>query len=449
MATREQATNWLNSQKGASLDFDKAYSLQCVDFFNYYYLFLTGRNPYSDGYGVAGAKDLWNVPTSLFTKVANNPNDPNQIPQAGDILIYNSRWGGGYGHIEVVLGADSKGVTVIGQNMLGKNDPVSTTTRGWATVVPALIGWLSFNGFTSTSVQPNQRIVGSNGVNCRERPTINSPIVKEGEAGEVLTFKGFVKGEDVSGNNIWFVGAFSGVYCWSGAFTNITTAGLPDITPVALPLPEPPKEPAYTFEKDLACVTEVIPAGTQNFQYGNFTARPEKAVIHEFGTRGVDTVTSVINTIKNNGSRVVSAHFVISGKRIIQMVSLKDRAYHAGVNGNNFIGIETDPAQDEDTINSARAVLKELNSKYGYNLALVKHSSLMSTACGDDIDLAKYDITPVPPTIPEPPVVPENPVPDTPEKPEEKPEVISGSLLDFVLNLISKIKDWLSQWRKK
>lgn len=449
MATREQATNWLNSQKGASLDFDKAYSLQCVDFFNYYYLFLTGRNPYSDGYGVAGAKDLWNVPTGLFTKIANNPNDPNQVPQAGDILIYNSRWGGGYGHIEVVLSADSKSVTVIGQNMLGKNDPVSVTTRSWATVVPALIGWLAFNGFTSASVQPNQRIVGSNGVNCRERPTVNSPIIKEGEAGEVLTFKGFVRAEDVSGNNVWFVGAFSGVYCWSGAFTNPSTAGLPDITPVTIPAPvEPPKEEVYSLSKELDCVTDVKPANINNLQIGNFPARPEKTVIHDFGTKGKDTFAGTVAWFQNPKA-VVSAHFVISGKNIVQMVSLKDRAYHAGPNGNGFIGIETDPAQDPDTIESTRKVLTELKAKYGYQFPLIKHSSIMTTACGDDVDLQKYDITVVPPTIPEPPVVPEKPNPDTP-KDKEQDERISKleTAVKALQELVNKIIEWITSFKK-
>ncbi len=32
-------------------------------------------------YGVMGAKDIWTVPTSRFTKIANDPNDPNQTPQ--------------------------------------------------------------------------------------------------------------------------------------------------------------------------------------------------------------------------------------------------------------------------------------------------------------------------------------------------------------------------------
>ena len=451
--TRQDALNWLNAQKGKSLDYDGVYGIQCVDFFNYYYLYLTGRNPYTDGYGVPGAKDLWNIATSRFTKIANNPNDANQLPSVGDILIYNSSWGGGFGHVEVVIGVDQKGFTAIGQRQTEANRSATAVYRTWAQSVGGLIGWLSFNGFiTSSPIATNQRVVGNNGVNCREKPFVASTAIKEGEPGEVLTFKGFVRGEVVSVNNIWFVGAFSGVYCWSGAFTNSGTAGLPDITPVSIPAPvEPPKpEPTYSFTKDVACVTEVIPAGTQNFEYGNFPAKPEKAVIHDFGTLGVDTYQSVINTISKNGSRVVSAHFVISGKKITQMVSLQDRAYHAGPNGNGFIGIETDPAQDPDTIESTRKVLSELKTKYGYQLPLIKHSAIMSTACGDDVDLAKYDITPVvPPVIPKPPVVPEKPNPDTP-KDKEQDERISKleTAVKALQELVNKIIEWITSFKK-
>lgn len=443
---RLDAISWLNAQNGKSLDYDNAYSIQCVDFANFYYQFLTGRSPYLDGYGVPGAKDWWNVPTSRFTKIANNPNDPNQYPQGGDILIYAV---GQYGHVNVCLSADGNGVTTIGQNENNRNDPTQVITRNWATVVGnlKLIGWLSFNGFTTaTNVEPNQRVVGNNGVNCREKPFTSSAIVKEGDPGEILTFKGFVTGENVSGNDKWFVGAISGVFCWSGAFTNPSTAGLPDLTPKTIPAPvTPAPTPVYTFTKDVACVTEVIPAGTNNFEYGNFPARPEKTVIHDYGTLGVDTYQSVINTIKNNGSRVVSAHFVVSGKKITQMVSLKDRAYHAGPNGNGFIGIETDPAQDPETINSVRTLLTELKAKYGYQFPLIKHSAIMSTACGDDVDLAKYDITPVEPPKPvDPPVTP-----PTEEKPVEKPENGSQTLLEFIKQLISKLIDFLGSWKRR
>jgi hypothetical protein len=173
--------------------------------------------------------------------------------------------------------------------------------------------------------------------------------------------------------------------------------------------------------------------------YGNFPDKPEKAVIHDFGADGKDTYQSTVNWFKSPNSQV-SAHFVVSGKKITQMVSLKDRAYHAGPNGNNFIGIETDPKQDQDTINSTISVLKELKDKYGYKLALMEHNQIMQTLCGDDVDLANYDIgfTPV-----EPPVTPPEP-----EKPVEPPVNGSKTLLDVIKALINKIIDFLGSWKR-
>jgi hypothetical protein len=444
---RVNAVEWLRNSEGRSYDFDNMYGVQCFDAFSYYVQFLTGQNPYSLGYGVPGAKDIFDVPSTLFTKIENNPSDPNQVPQPGDIMIYNI---GTWGHVDMVLSADGNGVTTIGQNKGGNNEPMQIVARDWNNLVGVLRlrGWLSFNGFSSNSSTPansNQRVVGVNGVNYRERPTTSANIIEEFVSGDILNLKGFVRGENVSGNDQWFVGALRGGYLWSGAFTNTSTAGLPDITPVTVPTPPtPPPTPTYNFVKDLACVTEVIPAGTNNFEYGNFPAAPLKAVIHDFGTKGTDTYQSVINTIKNNGSRVVSAHFVVSGKKITQMVSLKDRAYHAGPQGNGFVGIETDPVQDADTIASTKALLKELKAHYGYQLPLVKHSEVMNTACGDDVTLANYDINPVEPPKPvDPPITPVEP-----PKPVETPENGPQTLLDVIKQLISKIIDFLGSFKR-
>lgn len=146
---RQEAVNWLLSEEGGRLDFDGQYGNQCVDYFNYYYQFLTGRSPYSDGYGVPGAKDLWNVGTDLFTKIPNDFNDANQVPSPGDIIIYNSNWGGGWGHVEMCLSADSNGYTVSAQNTQGQY--VSQDWRSWNSVASGIIGWLSFNGFVENA----------------------------------------------------------------------------------------------------------------------------------------------------------------------------------------------------------------------------------------------------------------------------------------------------------
>jgi hypothetical protein len=147
--TRTQAVQWLHSKDGGRLDFDGKYGNQCFDYFNYYYQFITGRNPYSDGYGVEGAKDIWNVPTARFTKVKNDPKNPNQFPSPGDILVYNGTWGGGYGHVEMVISADKNGVTVSAQNSKGQY--VDEEFRSWGNIVNGLIGWLVFNNFSSAT----------------------------------------------------------------------------------------------------------------------------------------------------------------------------------------------------------------------------------------------------------------------------------------------------------
>jgi hypothetical protein len=88
------------------------------------------------------------------------------------------------------------------------------------------------------------------------------------------------------------------------------------------------------------------------------------------------------------------------------MVSLKDRAYHAGSVGNNFIGIETDPAQSSATIASTRKLLAALNAKYGYTLPLIRHKGVQgnSTSCGTLIDLDKYKVEAPAPVPAEPSV---------------------------------------------
>ena len=103
MVTENQANEWLGQQVGQHLDYDHQYGQQCVDFFNFYYQFITGDNPYADGYGVDGAKDLWNIPNDRFDKI---PDSNNLIPNVGDVLIYGPSWGGGYGHVEVCRWSD-------------------------------------------------------------------------------------------------------------------------------------------------------------------------------------------------------------------------------------------------------------------------------------------------------------------------------------------------------
>jgi CHAP domain len=139
--TRDEAIAWCQSKLGQGMDFDGQYGNQCVDFFNFYYQYITGRNPYTDGYAVPGAKDLWNVPTDLFDKIANDPNNLTQLPSPGDIIIYNGKMPGtgGYGHVAVV--------SEIPRAYYEQNYGGMYVRRNMRPFNGYEIGWLSFKGF--------------------------------------------------------------------------------------------------------------------------------------------------------------------------------------------------------------------------------------------------------------------------------------------------------------
>ena len=84
------------------------------------------------------AKDIYNnAKTSDFQKI---PNSPNAYPVAGDLMCWNGKTGGGYGHIAVVTesNADEDTFTVFEQNNpLGSPPKISKYTK-WNGV----IGWL-------------------------------------------------------------------------------------------------------------------------------------------------------------------------------------------------------------------------------------------------------------------------------------------------------------------
>ena len=133
----------------------------------------------------------------------------------------------------------------------------------------------------------------------------------------------------------------------------------------------------------------------------------DRAVIHQFGTLGKDPFESTGNQFAKEGT-FVSAYHSVSGRRIRQHVALKDRAYHAAATGNSWYGMETDPAQDYETILTARALLLAVDAKRGRKLAPILHRDVpgCATSCGAVIDLARYDVTfPVAPA-PAPPVSP-------------------------------------------
>lgn len=140
--TQAEAVQWLESKVGVYWDFDGQHKNQCFDSFNFFYQFITGRNPYDDGYSIDSAKDIYNVPTSLFDII---PDSADFSPQPADILIYGDKWGDGDGHVEMCVAVQADGVWVVGSNFGGNPaNPVQKAFRPYWLINTGFIGVLRF-----------------------------------------------------------------------------------------------------------------------------------------------------------------------------------------------------------------------------------------------------------------------------------------------------------------
>ena len=252
----------------------------------------------------------------------------------------------------------------------------------------------------------NIRITGPDGVNRRKAPNKNAELIDTFPAEREITLGGYVIDSDPYGlgNRIWFVGGISGGYMHSSGFTDQSVNGLPQLESPDDVSPVVPVR-TYDFVADLNWV-EKVPANLTNLEVDRGPLKENPTVIHQMGTPGVDTIGSTINEFRRENA-FKSTHFAVSKGRAVQMVALKDRAYHAGAVGNGYVGIETDPYQDAETITTVRRILADLKG-LGYSAALIRHKDVPgnNTSCGTLIDLEKYRLSdPVVPPVVVPPVV--------------------------------------------
>lgn len=82
------------------------------------------------------------------------------------------------------------------------------------------------------NIQPNQRKVGANGANGRKEPNTNGGVTQTLTPGTIADFNGWINGQSVEGNGVWFRGAHSGDFFWSGGFEDTGTHDLADLNPV-------------------------------------------------------------------------------------------------------------------------------------------------------------------------------------------------------------------------
>lgn len=236
MTLNEWANAALAHQFGNYIDVDGYYQGQCWDLAAHYAREVVGcpSLPTVTG-GAEGVYNRFAAPIpDYFTRVKNNPADANQLPPAGSLIVYGPTSGNPYGHIEIVMGANASGVDVILQDGFNPTQGPIRKFRKWGSL-PTL-GWLvPKKNVTDRPLQGFQRVVASAGVYRRKSPSTNETALELFKGGEVLDFGGWLYGQVVDGNNVWFKGRYSDTYFWSGAFDDKGTHDLADLNPVAPP----------------------------------------------------------------------------------------------------------------------------------------------------------------------------------------------------------------------
>lgn len=106
--TQDEAINWLYSVEGHPFDVDGAYGVQCADLAMAYYEYLGEARPYGNG-----CDYFTNALPPGWERYANTPDF---IPKPGDVVSWDSSWGGGAGHVAIVLSATVNSLTVMEQN---------------------------------------------------------------------------------------------------------------------------------------------------------------------------------------------------------------------------------------------------------------------------------------------------------------------------------------------
>lgn len=226
---KKSLQEWKNQVFGKKLDFDNS-SYDCVDVSKSWAMYLSDK-PWQESAGWGNAKDIYaNWSTKYLDKIPRG-----NAPKLGDIVVMNGNIGGGYGHTGVVVGIDGGNITIYQQDTF-KQVAVYTGVFSWNAnyIAGFLRPKVAFTVDTVADLEGYQRISVPEGVYYRKEAKRSGEVIELFDGNEVVNFKGFVRGESIDGNNIWFVGRFTGGYCWSGGFTDSSTKGLPDLTPVVV-----------------------------------------------------------------------------------------------------------------------------------------------------------------------------------------------------------------------
>lgn len=221
---------WKKSVFNQKIDFDNA-SYDCVDVSKSWIMYLSDK-PWQESAGWGNAKDIYaNWYTTYLDKIPRG-----NAPQLGDIAVMNGNIGGGYGHTGVVVGIDGRNITLYQQNTFTQQPVYTGVFDAYANYMTGFLRPKVAFTIGDAPLEPYQRVPVAVGARYREQPNTSAKIIEVFTPPEPVNFKGFVRGESVDGNNVWFVGRFTGGYSHSSGYTDSSTNGLPDLQPAEKPL---------------------------------------------------------------------------------------------------------------------------------------------------------------------------------------------------------------------
>jgi hypothetical protein len=143
--SQQEAVNWAKSQIGGTIG-------QCVSLIKDYYSFLEA------GQKTGNAVDYWDdahIPSTGGSRIAYTSGF---VAQPGDIVVWNSNRGSGYGHVAIVISADASNMTYIDRNggsdwNLNEGTTGAQRSRNYDDVLGVIRPAFSDNGGTPPPVQ--------------------------------------------------------------------------------------------------------------------------------------------------------------------------------------------------------------------------------------------------------------------------------------------------------
>lgn len=230
----------------------------------------------------------------------------------------------------------------------------------------------------STNPPPagNQRVVlSSDAANQRTEPKTSAPVQGSIPAGDTGTFDGWIHGDSVDGNDVWFRGAISGLWSWSGGFTDTGTHDLTDLNGLD-PDPDPVLDPGYKDRPvDSPLATWV---GSPNYNWReprDAGEAPSHITMHWMdGTlAGTDAQFQKFTEINENGTANGSASsYGIGQTEIHQYVQEKDYHQADGDTYSNRWGLSieheggTSIPITQDVMDASAALLADIATRYGW-----------------------------------------------------------------------------------